>query len=167
MNLITCHQRRTVVARAGLDLLCVLNITPDTWPFFDCAFERSVRTLRVSIAVRKVVDRRHPDPMAKRQLTIAECLRRAKSVCANESLIIRARLYKIHFVAKKAESTLECLPDPDLAKFYSDDLPFPQAFHQEIALWKTIWNNSSIKPNSLVTTIADRNASLPCSQRIL
>ena len=35
------------------------------------------------------------------------CLRRAKSVCANESFIIRARLYKIHFVAKKAESTLE------------------------------------------------------------
>ena len=33
MNLITCHQRHTVVARAGLDLLYVLNITPDTWPF--------------------------------------------------------------------------------------------------------------------------------------
>ena len=47
----------------------------------------------------------------------------------------------------------------DLYKFYSDDLPFPQAFHQEIALWKTMWNNSPIKPNSLVTTIADRNAS--------
>ena len=46
----------------------------------------------------------------------------------------------------------------DLYKFYSDDLPFPQAFHQEIALWKTMWNNSPIKPNSLVTTIADRNA---------
>ena len=30
------------------------------------------------------------------------CWRRANSVCANESLIIRARLYKIHFVAKKA-----------------------------------------------------------------
>ena len=130
MNLITCHQRRTVVARAGLDLLCVLNITPDTWPFFYCAFERSVRTLRVSIAVRKVVDRRHPDPMAKRQLTIAECLRRAKSVCANESLIIRARLYKIHFVAKKAESTLECLPDPDLATLPESFIVMICLFHK-------------------------------------
>ena len=53
--------------------------------------------------------------MAKRQLTITEVVARAKSVCANESLIIRARLYKIHFVVKKAESTLECLPDLDLA----------------------------------------------------
>ena len=46
---------------------------------------------------------------------LLKCLRRAKSVCANESLIIRATLYKIHFVAKKAESTLVCLTDPDLA----------------------------------------------------
>ena len=46
-------------------------------------------------------------------------------------------------------------------KLYSDDLPFPQTFHQEIALWKTMWKNSPIKPNSLVTTIADRNASAP------
>ena len=66
--------RRTVVARA--DLLC---ITPDTRPFFYCAFERPVRTLRISIAVRKVVDlrspRRHPDPMAK---TIAEVFAASK-----------------------------------------------------------------------------------------
>ena len=96
----------------ALDLLYVLSITPDTWHFFyNCAFERSVRTfvqrsvrtfvqrsvrtfvqrsvrrfvqrsvrtfvqrsvrtLRISIliAVRKVVDLRSPDPMAKRQLT--------------------------------------------------------------------------------------------------
>ena len=74
----TCHQRRTVVARAGLDLLYVLNITPDTWPFFNCAF---VSTLRISIAVRKVVDLRSPpssDPMAKRQLTIAEVFAASK-----------------------------------------------------------------------------------------
>ena len=42
------------------NLLYVLNITPDTWPFFYCAVERSVRTLRISIAVRKVVDLRSP-----------------------------------------------------------------------------------------------------------
>ena len=53
----------------------------------------------------------------------------------------------------------ETIVADDLYKFYSDDVPFPQAFHQEIALWKTMWNNSPIKPNSLVTTIADRNAS--------
>ena len=59
----------------------MLNITPDTWPFFYCAFERSVRTLRISIAIRKVVDlrsRRHPDPMAKCQLTIAEVFAASK-----------------------------------------------------------------------------------------
>ena len=52
----------------------------------------------------------------------------------------------------------EAIVANDLYKFNSNDLPFPQAFHQEIALWKTMWNNSPIKPNSLVTTIADRNA---------
>ena len=76
MNLITCHQRRTVVARAGLDLL---YITPDTRPFFYCAFERPVRTLRISIAVRKVVDLRSPPSsgshMAK---TIAEVFAASK-----------------------------------------------------------------------------------------
>ena len=44
----------------------------------------------------------------------------------------------------------ETIVADDLYKFYSDDLPFPQAFHQEIALWKTMWNNSPIKPNSPV-----------------
>ena len=54
----------------------------------------------------------------------------------------------------------EAIVADDLYKFYSDDLPFPQAFHQEIALWKTMWNNSPIKPNSLVQPyVADRNAS--------
>ena len=84
--------------------------------------------------------------MAKRQLTFAEVFAvRAKRVCANESLITRARLYKVHFVAKRAESTnvvlndnsdrhtitatqnrptLECLPEPDLA-------PWPERFGGE------------------------------------
>ena len=44
----------------SLDLLYVLIITPDTWPFFNCAIERSDRTLRISIALRKVVDLRRP-----------------------------------------------------------------------------------------------------------
>ena len=60
---------------------------------------------------------------------------------------------------KDDEETLVAEEYLDLYKFYSYDLPFPQTFHQEIALWKTMWNNSPIKPNSLVTTIADRNAS--------
>ena len=64
----------------------MLNITPDTWPFFYCAFERSVRTLRISIAVRIVVDLRSPDPMAKRQLTIAEVFAASKKcMCINHT----------------------------------------------------------------------------------
>ena len=62
--------------------------------------------------------------MAKRQLTIAEVFAASKKGMCHESLIIRARLYKIHFVAKKAESTLECLPDPDSATL-------PESFESE------------------------------------
>ncbi|KAL5505553.1 hypothetical protein EMCRGX_G007005 [Ephydatia muelleri] len=60
-------------------------------------------------------------------------------------------------MAERADDE-EAIVANDLYKFNSNDLPFPQAFLQEIALWKTMWNNSPIKPNSLVTTIADRNA---------
>ena len=48
---------------------------------FLSAFERSVRTLRISIAVRNIVDLRSPpssDPLAERQLTIAEVFAASK-----------------------------------------------------------------------------------------
>ena len=69
--------------------------------------------------------------MAKRQLTIAEVFAASKKcICANESLIIRARLYKIHFVAKKVESTLEYLPDPDLATLPESFIVMICLFHK-------------------------------------
>ena len=129
-----------------------------------------LNTLRISnsIAVRKVVDQtqrnnvpaRSPKEYFKLAVFIPylDCLIQQLDLRFSDLTIqglralclIPSHLYKYDEKAIVAD---------DLYKFYSDDLPFPQAFLQEIALWKTMWNNSPIKPNSLVTTIADRNAS--------
>ena len=51
-------------------------LAPDTWPFFYCAFERSVRTLLISIAVRKVVDLPYPEiTVQKTGYTLSDILR--------------------------------------------------------------------------------------------
>ena len=148
---------------------------------FYCAFERSVRTfvqrsvrtytlrISISIAVRKVVDQTQQNNVPARSpkeyfklavfIPYLDCLIQQLDLRFSDLTIqgLRALCLIPSHLYKDDEETIVA---DDLYKFYSDDLPFPQAFHQEIALWKTMWNNSPIKPaNSLVTTIADRNAS--------
>ena len=62
------------------------------------------------------------------------------------------------FCSEESRVHSECLPDPDLATLPESLIVMICLFHKHfIALWKT----SPINPNSLVTTIADRNAMLP------
>ena len=121
--------------------------------------------ISISIAVRKVTQRNNvPASSPKEYFLLAvfipylDCLIQQLDLRFSDLTIqgLRALCLIPSHLYKDDE---EAIVADDLYKFYSDDLPFPQAFHQEIALWKTMWNNSPIKPNSLVTTIADRNAS--------
>ena len=149
----------------------MLSITPDTWHFFYCAFERSVRTFVQRSAFSSYIRSAFSSYICSAfssyirsafssyiSSAFSSYIRSAfSSYIANFNfncrLIqqlhlrfsdltiqgLRALCFIPSHLFKDDEETIVA---DDLYKFYSDDLPFPQAFHQEIALWKTMWNNS-------------------------